>query len=314
MSVFKNIFPVINKGKQFALIAFANEHPTYVQKQINKIIWHTIFNYNKAKEWYALLNSPILTPIVLYRPRLYVKPFRVYLSTKWAIAQRIKVINDTYRFLKEKHIMHLIKEGSTTIANFVLKDESIGIITIGYDEKFRKEGELVIEFHHQQLGNIITAASFSVEQLNEKWVCRIGCIQGEKNTQDNAIKNLQNAMHGLRPKVLTIFIIQQLCNALQIEAIYGAGDAIQAFRKKHAIHLPWLHKIGFNYDKIWQEEGGVVGKDGWFLLPIIPKRKPIAEVKTHKRAYYNRRYALEEMIGEEVSKFVISQKNKQVPA
>jgi uncharacterized protein len=290
----------IQQSKLLAQLAFKQEHPKYIQKQVNKSIWHTVFNYRIAQKWYDSIGQQPLEMVTVYRPRLYIKPFRVYMSSKWTIQRRMKTIMDTYLFLHNNKLQRFYTNQYNVLASFDLKDNTKGYVVVSYDEKFRKEGELVLEFHHQLLGRKITAASFSFEQLDSNWVCRIGCVQGEKNIDDKAIKNLQTGMHGLRPKVLVIFAIQQLCNAVNIAQIFGASNAIQAFNKQHAIHLPWLHKIGFNYNKFWEEEGGKLHQEGWYQLPIIPSRKPIEDVKSHKRAYYKRRYELEESIRQQI--------------
>ena len=131
-----------------------------------------------------------------------------------------------------------------------------------------KRGELVVSLHCDSYQEAICEASFVIDKENEGWVCRIGCVQGNKSAEtENAIKELQKQMYALRPKALMIFIIQELSRQLGCTALYGVGSKIQAHNKKHFIHIEWLHKLSFSYDTLWKEADGTPDKDGWFKLP-----------------------------------------------
>ena len=96
-------------------------------------------------------------------------------------------------------------------------------------------------------------------------------------------------------------MMQAFCQALGISEIYAAGDAIQAYRKNHAIHINRLHNINFNYDSFWTECGGLKTNDGWFQLPLVPARRNIQDIKTSKRALYTRRYKMPDTLTAEIS-------------
>ena len=144
-----------------------------------------------------------------------------------------------------------------------------------------------------------------IDKENEEWVCRIGCVQGNKATEnENAIKELQKQMYALRPKALMIFIIQELSKQLGCTALYGVGSKIQAHNKKHFIHIEWLHKLTFSYDTLWKEADGTPDKDGWFKLPIQMQRKSMEEIKSSKRSLYRSRYEMLDKIAAEIQKTI----------
>lgn len=109
-------------------------------------------------------------------------------------------------------------------------------------------------------------------------------------------------MYGLRPKAFVVFALQEMVRNLGCGTVYGAGDAIQAYRRKHAIHLQRWHAIPFNYDALWKETGGQQGADGWFELPVISKRKALSEVKSQKRSQYRKRYKLMDEVAEKTAR------------
>lgn len=298
------MFSTAIKGWKLAAKAFSGEGKSYCRKQQYKSCWHACMHPHFASKWFKKLYSSEYIHIATHRPRLYLKPFRVYMSTRWDRQQKVKVILDTYEFIQNKglnFIQAIIDEKHFLTATFRLRDESGASIVLGYDERYRKEGELVLTLQCEKFGNAIAGASFSFENTqNEGWICRIGCIQGYKNKDVNIVKTLQNLMNGLRPKALMVFAVQEFAGQLGIKSVYGAGQSIQAFRRKHAVYIPWFHKISFDYDKLWMESGGSLTKDGWFLLPTIAQRKSMCELKPSKRAAHKRRYEMMDQISAEI--------------
>jgi uncharacterized protein VirK/YbjX len=290
------ILSVAVNGWQFASRAFARENKGYRIMQQWKSFFGALFNPRFASRWFEILKSPDFLLVTAYRQRLYFKPFRVYMSIRWAKKQKVKVILDTYRFILNKGELFrqvITLAGGVEIARIKLNDTIDGFLMLGYDDRYRKEGELVISFTCDQLGGMIAAASFSFEEVETGgWVCWIGCVQGHQLNVENASKAAQKLLHGLRPKSLMVFTIQEFSRQLGCSAVYGAGDSIQAYRRKHTIHLPWRHSIQFDYNAIWTESGGQPAKDGWYELPLTPVQKNTNEIKSNKRSLYARRYTL----------------------
>jgi uncharacterized protein len=265
------LLSVAIKGWQLATIAFAADLKGYRRKQEWKSFYYALINPIIASKWFKILESPDFIQVATQRQRIYIKPFRAYMSIRWTIKQKIKVILDTYRFIMSKGdaFKQVINQNITTeIARFKLNNSIEGCLTLGFDDRYRKEGELVFSFECNQLGGVIVAAAFSFEEIEVgKWITRISCIQGHKLKTENSSKITQKLMNGLRPKSLIIFAIQEFSRQLGFVAVYGAGDAIQAYRRKHLVHLPWRHAINFDYNATWTESGGRLLSNGWYILP-----------------------------------------------
>ena len=287
---------------------FSNENPKYIKKQKNKILFHTLLNIPFAKKWFSLIQSEEYKWVLSHRPRIYFKPFRVYMSTKWSKKERTKALLSCYAFIKQQPFLTRViqEEKPIKLAEFTMKyNGEKGQIYLGYNERFRKEGELVVSLHCDSYQEAICEASFVIDKENEGWVCRIGCVQGNKSAEtENAIKELQKQMYALRPKALMIFIIQELSKQLGCTALYGVGSKIQAHNKKHFIHIEWLHKLSFSYDTLWKEADGTPDKDGWFKLPIEMHRKPMEEIKSSKRSLYRYRYEMLDKIATEIKETI----------
>ena len=288
--------------------SFANENPKYIKKQKKKILFHTLLNISFAKKWFSLIQSEEYKWVLSHRSRIYFKPFRVYMSTKWGKKERTKALLSCYAFIKQQPFLTRViqEEKPIKMAEFTMKyNGEKGQIYLGYNERFRKEGELVVSLHCDSYQEAICEASFVIDKENEEWVCRIGCVQGNKSAEtENAIKELQKQMYALRPKALMIFIIQELSRQLGCTALYGVGSKIQAHNKKHFIHIEWLHKLSFCYDTLWKDVDGTPDKDGWFKLPIEMQYKSMEEIKSSKRSLYHSRYEMLDKIAAEIQETI----------
>jgi len=290
------VLSVALKSWQLASQAFAEDNKNYRKKQQWKSFLCALICPQFAYTWFEILESPDLLMVATHRKGLYLKPFRVYMSIRWTKKQKIKVVLDTYRFImckNEAFIQVLTHSGGIEMMRFNLNDTIEGILVLRYDYRYRKEGELVFSFKCDCLGGTIVDAAVSFEEMEAgRWACRIGCIQGQKQHVENSSKEVQKLMYGLRPKSFIVFIVQEFSRQLGFSAVYGAGDAIQAYRRKHAVHLSWRHSIHFDYNAIWIESGGRRGNDGWYELPLTPLRKSIDEIKSNKRSLYLKRYRM----------------------
>lgn len=291
------LFSTLKIGYQFASIAYANSSPGYCRKQRRKIFYHVLLHPKFAREWFALLKSPALDDVFSHRARLYIKPFRPYISIRWNKARKVKVILDTYRFIKSKGNAFgetITGKDGIIITKSLFGNQHNGYLKLGYHEGFRKEGELVLSLESDELGGKVVAVSFSFEESADgKWACIVGCVQGPSMADSKSIfKSAQKLLHGIRPTAFIIYALQELSRQLGCQAIYCAGDSIQANRRKHAINLPIIHRIHFNYDKFWNEVDGQPLGNGWFGLPLVPEFKNLDQIPSNKRSMYRKRYEM----------------------
>jgi uncharacterized protein VirK/YbjX len=268
-----------------------------MEKQRIKIIFFVIIYSFFFHRWFKFLESDEFKKIFHYHPRIYIKPFRTYIPIKWNKDRKIKVILDSYRFIeKNKHILEdiLINEQGINIAKISLSQEYDAFINVGYSERFRKEGEFVLSLECDYLGGKVASVAFALEEKEKgKWTCIVSCVQGY-NYDDvpDVFKKTQNLLYKMRPTALVIYALQDFIRELGCQDIYCVGDKIHTYRQKHAIHLQWFHKIGFDYDKFWLEVGCMQIDKDWFLLPLNPARKDISDIKSKKRSLYRKRYAM----------------------
>lgn len=285
------------QGWGFAKMGYQNKSPGYRRKQQWKAIYHVFCNYKFSLAWFETLSLVEYSYIFNLRPRLYIKPYRAYISTMWNKEKKLKVIFDSYRFMIMNHAIFsrlVNKNERSVLAQFPIDDNHIASLVLGYDDQFRKEGEVVLSLECEQLGGRLVSVAFSFEEVeSNQWVCWVGCVQGHSlKNMGQATKSVQKLMHGLRPNSFIMTALQDVCHSLGCATIYCVADSHHSYRQKHAVHLPWRHKIGFDYDAFWLEIGAVMSVDNWFELPLLRARKEMSELKTKKRAMYRKRYAM----------------------
>ncbi len=244
-------------------------------------------------DWLRVIETTELGKYSRLNQRLALKPLRVYMSHKWGINQKIKVLTDTYTFIQVfgKPLQNaLLKSEGIMLAHIPVGREYDAQILLGHDNTFRKEGELLISLRCTELGGTIISLVFSFEyEKDGKLAMYIGCIQG-RNGADN--KPITKAMHGLWPRAFIVYVAQELACAVGVTYIYGVGNAIHSHKKKHLIYIPSRYELSFDYDSLWMELGGRLLPDGWYSVPLKLERRSNESMKSNKRPMYTRRYAM----------------------
>lgn len=251
----------------------------------------------EALQWFARLQTEGMEAFTVSNPLLPLKPMRAYLSARWGLVRRTKVMRETYAFVQwqggaAREALVQGEGDGVVLAAFPLGDYGTGEICLGFDNRFRKEGEFAVTFRCPAQGGRISSLSFALEWDENRLVMYAGCVQGRNEHEEGFMKALQKVMHGLRPKALVVFAAQEVGRGLGVREILGAGNTIQVHRRKHLIHLPWVHELTFDYDAFWAELGGHPAREGWFYLPRKAKRRTREEIKPNKRGQYAKRYAL----------------------
>lgn len=111
-------------------------------------------------------------------------------------------------------------------------------------------------------------------------------MQGNKRANDkDAVVAITRGLHGLRPKALLLFALQELAGIWGIARLRAVSDANHIYR-----HWQKQRPVAASYDQWWLESGGRLAADGMFDLPVAFLPREIASLKANKRLLYRRRY------------------------
>jgi hypothetical protein len=254
-------------------------------------------------KWVDFLHRPEIRKFADINPQLWLRNIRGYVSVAWSPARRRKLLEDSYRFALAHPgpmLSTLHPRVEAELAVIPLGGENGDLrLTLASDDTFSSEGEWALRVyaaaHSGGDTSCLCAVAFSIGETEDGWVGYIGALQGGRASKEASVKSSTKAMHGVRPKAMAIFALQELASSLGLVRLLGAGSSIQMSNKKHAIPLPWK-KISFSYDGMWQEADGKPVEDGWYELPLREVRRTRDEIKPNKRPLYARRYALFDQI------------------
>ena len=295
----------VREAWSLAAVGYAGEPRLKVLKQQIRWAFAAAANSKVLLEWFRVLRTPELRTYVSLNRRIALKPMRVYISNRWKIAKKIKIIRDSYQFIRlfgSPLQNALVKSDGVTLARFLFTTD-YAHIQLGYDNTYRKEGELVVSLRCAEVGGPIVYLAFSFEhQQNGEWAMYIGCIQG-RNGIDNKI--ITKAMHGMWPRVFIVSVAQEIASALGIKRIFGIGNDIHSHKNKHIIYIQSRHGLSFDYDSLWADVGGELSEDGWFELPLQSQRRSYESMKSNKRSMYTRRYNMLDDISEQIRSYLL---------
>ena len=252
-----------------------------------------------TKEWFDLLQTPELAVIVNNHPCLFHKIQRPYLNRSLNTHQRVEALRQHYGFVAAHFPPRLMREIYTTpgLLLATIRTAEIGCfdVRLGFSDK-QKEGDLSIGLSDQKSGAELFTLSFSFSkyQAGHKEIF-IGGLQGHTLAGKELVVSITRHLHGLRPKALLVFVLQQLAVHWGISQLRAVSNSQHIYR-----HFQKRRKFRASYDEFWIECGGRLAEDGMFDLPVAFVPREISTIRANKRQMYRRRYAMLSAIAEQI--------------
>ena len=244
-----------------------------------------------TREWFDFLHQPELAYIISHHPCLYHKLQRPYLNCTLNTRQRLEALLQHYSFVLENFssetIRHVYAKRGLTLASFTLGELGQFELRLSCSPK-QKEGDLAISLVNAGTVKDCYTLSFSVWNYKapQKEIF-IGGLQGNHAIKKHRVIALTRALHGLRPKALMVFTLQQLATCWGLPSVRAVGDAAHIYR-----HFQKRKTLWSRYDAFWLECGGKPAADGSFALPAAFVPREISTLKVNKRSLYRHRYEM----------------------
>jgi len=250
--------------------------------------------------WFQFLRQPEMLPLVAACPRLYSKLQRPYLHLKLGAKDRLSALSEHYRFVLDRlapaALVRIYSRPGVTLAEFAIPEMGDFSVRLLYWNKFEKEGELTLALFEERHGErgISFALSFTLRAAApDRSEFFIGGLQGFKRLNERQyVVDITRGMHGLRPKGLLLFALQQIADVWQVRDIRAAGDEMRVFNYFWLRHKPVMSSCS----EFWRESDGISDADGNFTLPARFVPRPLADIKPNKRSLYRKRYSLLETL------------------
>lgn len=256
------------------------------------------FCYPQARAWHAWLQEPLMAPAVRANPMLWRKIVRPYVSPWWTKVQTLQVMKGHFEFVAERLNRGAFLESCTPGGLILFKftghrGKELRVRWVN-DPKFSKEGELSLVLDYGEDRVLASSITGVILRVGSSTRCTlvIGGTQGpDIGTDKDIIRDIAKELHGLRPKALLLFALQQVAQVWQLERILATGN--RAHISRHIDYaLNRRRRPTLTYDEFWQESGGRRRADGYYDLPLDYIRRSGAEIKPNKRSLYKLRYEM----------------------
>lgn len=234
-------------------------------------------------------SAPALQRIARERPEAVVGPLLwSYLCASWSVKERLRCISDHYRIVG-------LLDGPFPIAvaeRLVITslDEIYPGLRVVIDQPhwLIREGGLTLNLFVEDFRAYSLAFSFMEVVRGRGIHCLIGSVQG-RNTDEakDLYRQLTKAAYGLRPRDLLIELCRMLCRHWQVQRLLGVRDSERYDRHPFFGGHPATTQ---DYDRIWQDRGGVEDGPYFYALPLATGQRDTDSIKPNKRSLYRSRY------------------------
>ena len=270
-----------------------------------------------TRQWFQLLQNPELAIVVRNNPRITSKLQRPYLYSGLKMADRMQILREHYRFLTEyfspTELERIYSKRGLVLAVLPhigeLGQFSVRLI---FRRMCEKEGEITVFLMSDKTELPIMALSFTVTSFTEaSREIFLGGLQAFKlSYQHDLVVAVTRGLHGLRPKALLLYTVQELARLWNIPSLRAVSNERCIYRDLRLRKK----KVLVNYDEFWLESGGRLNDDGLFTLPAVFVPRPTETIKPNKRSLYKQRYAMLKNVSEQMERCLKIHPASQSPA
>lgn len=256
----------------------------------SKFILRSFIYRKELKKMFFIFNKPPLQKIPEIYPRIFNKPLRPYIFASANSKKRVQMIEEHYNIIStlfSEHITSLYMTKGIMLGSYPNTSCSI---TLGYNNTFRREGEMVFSIMNDQ-GLRLYSCAFSFLGTIQQPILVIGSIQGPEPAVENPqeiVRNMTKDAYGLRPKSLVVMLVMMLAKSVAAHRILAVKKCAHVFQAKRYSRKQKAN-LQSDYDELWAEFEAINFDDNFVQLPP-QERKSLEEIASKKRSMYRRRY------------------------
>jgi uncharacterized protein VirK/YbjX len=215
-----------------------------------------------------------------------------FVCAKWSSAQRLRAMIEHCAVVdKLGHPFDIFGDEYVEIVKFDLDGEPCRLM-LDQPKWLACDGMLCLSLWAGF--DRVFSVSFSLADGEDGRTAYIGGIQGQRSS-DSLDHNriLTKAAHGMRPRDLAFELFRMLTPHMGVTQLKCVADAWRYQMTRRATMTIGLNdKVQLDYNDVWESRGGVLGDDGFYLVPTAYSRHDIADIPTKKRSMYRKRYAM----------------------
>jgi len=247
-----------------------------------------IFIVDVVRHWPAMLplllapRGSNLRRLVTTCPEILFMASGPYLAENWGARQRFSRIIDHCKTVGTiGGIVDLPPDASRDLCRLTPIDSRYRLI-VHQPREYVWEGQLDLTLCDGT--RPIFSLRFCLSSQHGERIAYVGALQGraQKAGEPNIIETynlFSKAAARMRPRDFMIEAFQMVCRTLDVKTILAVADDNKPRRC-----------FAHSYDEDWRARGGVDNGDGFFMLPVVAKRRVEGEVPSKKKAMYRKRY------------------------
>lgn len=255
-------------------------------KEVIKFVLRALIYRGSFNDMKRFFPSETRANVFVSQPNYLMKCMKPFLRVGFKKKEIAQLLHDHHTWVETTFTPSAQKQiylSEIRLRNFLINDINY-YLTLNFDGKLRKEGELALNIKNAQ-GETYYSIGFTVQNKS----MYIGCIQGT-NKDNGFTKAFTKTFFGLRPKSFMVETAQLVAKHLKIQHIYAVKNSAHVYNAARYHNAG--EQVNMNYDQLWQESDGV-DYDQWFYqLPLTAERRNIEDIKSSKRKLYRDRYQL----------------------
>ena len=253
-------------------------------KRIRFWVFH-LTHFAEIRRWINDADTPGVRQELDCAPYLLKTIASPYINRSWSLSERIRVVANHYRQASRLGLTFLnVKDGEYWKCATLQADDFQLQLVFDRPEWMRSEGEWTISLFDG--ASRIYSASVSLGGDASKPFMYLGAIQGDApGLSLDLYANLTKIFYGMRPRDLLLNQIKLIAKNIGCTQIMCVSDA-----QHQSIGRNNANDRLANYDKIWQENGGVETTQGFYAVSAQIAFREISDIPVRKRAMYRRRY------------------------
>jgi uncharacterized protein len=244
-------------------------HSPRIESRV-RYLWRTLREFPRQAAWLRLVGrSREIRAAAELNPSLYERVQPHYISRRFDLADRARIIEAHYRFISrefpERLRLRLLKGHDVRLATLPLGDGQVAYVHARAPENAQC-GELGLFLLNGEK-EVISSCAITFAGFEG---ILVGAMRGSWAYLGRAaIAGFTRASGGLHPRELLIALVRALATYYGIERIRGVAAAYHPQDRRAGV-------TAAAYDRVWRRHGGVAGTDGCYEVPVqgLPTGRP----------------------------------------
>ncbi len=253
----------------------------------------------RNKDKHPLIAAEIVNNLLIYNSL-----YSTYISKKWSLKDKMGVIESHYCATNE--FARFLYVQQNCYINLIQLDAAHGDVRIVVDSPhwMRVEGEVTLSLFYNDIR--LQWLTFSIGLVDENYVFIVGALQGwagklgdERESIKKINVELSKKLHQLHPRIFLFYCMKMIARSIHVHEIWGVS------KENHRTKV-WHNFFSRNqlksYNTFWEDHGGSINHEGFYVISSDKSYKSIDDVPTKKRLLYKKKYQLLDAVEQQLDR------------